>query len=223
MDTIWFIFMHVVLEGPYYNSHGRRQKIFNRNTYVNYSPLFTLPLITARIQVMEFKFLLIALMVGIVLAQYEASSKTCPRWLKLNKSPVCFGARGDQFGRFSYHRNIFVSSFMIVHRSGKVSSDSRNYNYWGGTSDGRDLGVLLTDQSNKLLAPQSSIVSKGGWYKLAGYSGSSPVLLFCVSKKPQCVFANSELRLWYGEDLRGPASESNNRGKSCADVYGLLA
>ena len=83
MDTIWFIFMHVVLEGPYYNSHGRRQKIFNRNTYVNYSPLFTLPLITARIQVMEFKFLLIALMVGIVLAQYEASSKTSPRWLKL--------------------------------------------------------------------------------------------------------------------------------------------
>ena len=190
---------------------------------MNYSPLFTLPLITARTQVMEFKFLLIAFMMAIFLAQHEASSKTCPRWVKLNKSPVCFGARGDQFGRFSYHRNIFVSSFMIVHRSGKVSSDSGNYNYWGGTSGGLDLGVLLTDQTNKLLAPQSSIVSKGGWYKLAGYSGSSPVLLFCVSKKPQCVFANSELRLWYGEDLRGPASESNNRGKSCADVYGLLA
>ena len=158
------IFMHVVLEGPYYNSRGWWQKIFNRKTYVNYSPLFTLPLITARTQVMEFKFLLIAFMVAIFLAQYEASSKTCPRWVKLNKSPVCFGARGDQFGRFSYHRNIFVSSFMIVHRSGKVSSDSRNYNYWGGTSGGLELGVLLTDQSNKLLAPQSSIVSKGGWY-----------------------------------------------------------
>ena len=105
----------------------------------------------------------------------------------------------------------------------KVSSTKHNYNYWGGTPKGLELGVLLTDQSNKLLAPQSSIVSKYGWYKLAGYSGSSTVLLFCVSKKPQCVFANSELRLWYGEDLRGPASESDNRGKSCADVYGLLA
>ena len=112
---------------------------------------------------------------------------------------------------------------MLVHRSGKVSSNSRNYNYWGGTSGGLQLGVLLTDQSNKSLAPQSSIVSKYGWYKLPGYSGSSTVLLFCVSKKPQCVFANRELHLWYGEDLRGPASESNNRGKSCADVCGLLA
>ena len=69
----------------------------------------------------------------------------------------------------------------------------------------------------------SLVVSKGGWYKLAGSSGSSPVLLLCASKTRQCVFANSELRLWHGEDLRGPASESDNRGKSCADVYGLLA
>ena len=82
-------------------------KNFYRKTYVNYSPLFTLPLIIARTQVMEFKFLLIAFMVAIFLAQYEASSKTCPRWVKLNKSPVCFGARGDQFGPFSYQQNIF--------------------------------------------------------------------------------------------------------------------
>ena len=73
--------------------------------------------------IMEFKFLLITLMVAIFLAQYEASSKTCPRWVKLNKSPVCFGARGNQFGRFSYQQNIFVSSFMLVHRSGKVTCD----------------------------------------------------------------------------------------------------
>ena len=105
----------------------------------------------------------------------------------------------------------------------KVSSTKHNYNYWGGTPKGLELGVLLTDQSNKLLPPQSLIVSKGGWYKLAGSSGSSPVLLLCASKKRQCVFANSELRLCHGEDLRGPASESDNRGKSCADVYGLLA
>ena len=102
-------------------------------------------------------------------------------------------------------------------------SNKHNYNYWGGIPKGLELGVLLTDQINKALAPQSSVVSKGGWYKLAGYSGSSPVLLFFVSKKPQCVFANSELRLWYGEDLRGPACESDNRGKSCADVYSQLA
>ena len=44
--------MHDVLavEGPYYNSHGWWVKIFNRKTYVNFIPLFTLLLITARTQ-----------------------------------------------------------------------------------------------------------------------------------------------------------------------------
>ena len=44
--------MHDVLavEWSYYNSHGWWVKIVNRKTYVNYSPLFTLPLITARTQ-----------------------------------------------------------------------------------------------------------------------------------------------------------------------------
>ena len=104
----------------------------------------------------------------------------------------------------------------------KVSSTKHNYNYWGGTPKVLELGVLLTDQSNKLLPPQSLVVSKGGWYKLAGSSGSSPVLL-CASKKRQCVFADSELRLWHGEDLRGPASGSYNRCKLYADVYSQLA
>ena len=55
----------------------------------------------------------------------EATSKTCPRWVKLNKSPVCFGAKGDDFGRFSYPENIFVSSFMLVRRSGTVTCDQK--------------------------------------------------------------------------------------------------
>ena len=169
---------------------------------------------------MEFKFLMVALLVVMSSSRYEAT--TCPRWVKLNKSPVCFGAKGNQFGRFSYHRNIFVSSFMLVHRSGKVSCKKSQYSYWGCTPDANDFGVLLTDQNNKILAPEASTVNKGGGYKLAGYSSSSSILVFCAKKKPQCIFANNELRLWYGEDLRG-FTESDNGGKTCADVYGLLA
>ena len=83
--------------------------------------------------------------------------------------------------------------------------------------------MLLTDQNNELLAPKANTVNGSGWYKLAGYSSSSSVLVFCASKKPQCVFANSELRLWYGEDLLAGSGDSDNGGKTCADVYGQLA
>ena len=103
-----------------------------------------------------------------------------------------------------------------------MSCKKSQYSYWGCAPNISALGVLLTDQNNKILAPEASTVSKNGWYKLAGYSSSSAVLVFCAKKKPQCVFANNELRLWYGEDLRG-YTESDNGGKTCADVYGLLA
>ena len=169
---------------------------------------------------MEFKFLMVALLVVMSSSRYEAT--TCPRWVKLNKSPVCFGAKGNQFGRFSYHQNVFVSSFMLVHRSGKVTCNKSHYSYWGCVPNNPNLGVLLTDQNNKILAPEASTVGKGVWYNLAGYSSSSAVLVFSAKKKPQCVFANNELRLWYSEDWRGH-TERDNGGKTCADVYGLCA
>ncbi|KAL9955358.1 hypothetical protein ACROYT_G036668 [Oculina patagonica] len=168
---------------------------------------------------MLFKFLLISLMATVLLFN-EASANTCPRWVKLNKSPVCFGARGNQYGKFTtFNRNIFVSQFMLVHRTGTVSCDKKQYSYWGCTPNHSDLAVVLTDQQNRLLAPAS--FNGGGWYNLAGYTSSSSVLVFCAPKKPHCVFANSELRLWYGVDYRN-RSESDNAGKTCADVYGLL-
>ena len=172
---------------------------------------------------MLFNFLMIAMLAVLFPFPSEASSKTCPRWVKLNKSPVCFGAKGNQYGRFTYHRSIFVSSFMLVHRSGTVTCNKSQYSYWGCVPNNPALFVILTDQNNKELAPETSTIHKAaGYYTLAGYTSSSSALVFCASKKPHCVFANSELRLWYGEDLRGH-TESDNSGKTCADVYGLLA
>jgi len=67
---------------------------------------------------MEFKFLP---MIAIMVAMFPVPNEALPRWVKLNKSPVCFGAKGDDFGRLSYPKNIFVSSFMLVHHSGTVT------------------------------------------------------------------------------------------------------
>ena len=166
---------------------------------------------------MLFKFALITMLATAFIS--EASANSCPRWVKLNKSPVCFGARDSQFGAFAYSQNILVSSFMLVHLSGTVTCNKRHYSYWGCYPNHASINVVLTDHQNKLLAPAAT--NHGGWYNLSGYTSSSSALVFCAAKKPHCIHANTQLRLWYGEDLRG-YTESDNGGKTCADVYGLL-
>ena len=174
------------------------------------------------------KFIIIAFTAEVLLSQNTALASCvdapCPHWVKLNKSPVCFGANGNSFGKFTYDRNIFVSSFMFVHRTGTVTCNKSQYSYWGCAPDFNSIAVILTvlaDKQEKILAPAAAKVNSGGWYSLEGYTSSSSILVFCVPKKPHCIFANSELRLWYGEDLRGH-TESDNGGKTCADVYGRL-
>ena len=78
-----------------------------------------------------------------------------------------------------------------------------------------------TQQAARLLRGQGKpVLNKLGRYPLLGYTSFSSALVFCAPKKPHCVFVNSELCLWHGEDLRD-FSESDNGGKTCADVYGL--
>lgn len=110
---------------------------------------------------------------------------------------------------------------MFVHRTGKVTCNGKQFSFWGCQPDAPRLEAILTDGDNKILAPEASTVNKEGKYNLAGFTSSSSALVFCAPKKPHCVLANSELRLWHGEDLVGH-TESDNRGRTCADVYGLL-
>ena len=167
---------------------------------------------------MLFKFLLIVVLLTL---DFPWLSHASPQWVKLNTSPVCFGAKGNQFGRFTYNRNIFVKSFMLVHRSGRVTCNRSQYSYWGCAPNSTRLEAILTDDNNKILAPEASKVNSGGKYTLAGFTSSSSALVFPANKKPQCIFSNSGLRLWHGEDLKGH-TESDNGGRTCADVYAQL-
>ena len=171
---------------------------------------------------MLLKFIIIAIIAEVLSPQ--AVNASCSRWVQLNKSPVCFGAKGNSFGKFTYDRNVFVSSFMLVHRSGKVSCDKRDpeyFSYWGCLANSTDIRVVITDEKNKMLAPSETSLHKYGGYTLEGFTSSSSAIVFCAPKKPHCVFANSELRLWYGEDFLD-STEGDNVGTTCADVYGLL-
>ena len=174
------------------------------------------------------KFIIIAITAEALLTQNEATTscvRECPQWVRLNSSPVCFGAKDDQFGPFSYSEDIAVSQFMLVYRSGAVSCrEDVEGTYWGCNPDQNPLGALLTDQENLILAPQASKVNDHGWYSLEGYTTMTPALVFCTQLPchPVVIPANSELRLWYGEDLRG-FTEDDNSGETCADVYALVA
>ena len=55
----------------------------------------------------------------------------------------------------SHHRNIFLSSFMFVHRSGKVTCSKNDCSYWGCVLDANVIGVLLTDE-NKYTGSRSN-------------------------------------------------------------------
>ena len=169
----------------------------------------------------QFRFTIAILTAIFMFPMNDASVTKCARWVQLNKQPVCFGARDNQYGSFINDRPIFVISFMFLHRSGKVSCFKTASSFWGCEANGARLGVVLTDDRNNILEPVASNVSPAGWYTLPGYTSSSSVLVFCPKKTPLCILRNQKLRLWYGEDLRA-STESDNSGKTCADVFALL-
>ena len=49
---------------------------------------------------MEFKFLMFAIMLAIFPIPTEASSNSCPRWVKLNKSPRLLWRQGKPVWSF---------------------------------------------------------------------------------------------------------------------------
>ncbi|KAL9960060.1 hypothetical protein ACROYT_G033461 [Oculina patagonica] len=52
-------------------------------------------------------------------------------WIKLNSAPVCFGAKGDQFGKFSVPSGGSLLSIKLVHLNGYVSCNTRRIGLTG--------------------------------------------------------------------------------------------
>jgi len=154
------------------------------------------------------------------------SRSSSGRWRKVNFSPVCFGARNHQFGKF-YVPGGTLAAIKLVHLYGYVSChtvSSSSWSYWGCGSDpvvkGHVNVVVATSARHILFPPNQFIASDRKWSKIPGYNSLSPELVLSVFSHPHKVTSGQELRLWYGEDFADD-SEGDNGGRACSDVYAL--
>lgn len=149
-------------------------------------------------------------------------------WEKQNTSPVCFGAKDGQFGKFFLRDSGGrLAAVMLENLYGYVTCDARHvsyWSYWGCGLYGWGLGkinVVITTSGNHVLLPPSQFIEHHGgkWSRVPGYDSLSPNLVLSFFS-PAHVSHNQELRIWYGEDLMNSA-EGDNGGTACVDVYAI--
>ena len=139
-------------------------------------------------------------------------------WRKLNSAPVCFGAKGNQFGRFQVEVGGTIQAVKFVHLFGQVtcSDQSNAWSKWG--CDKLDsvqyITFFLTDASDKILLR----MGQSSRYTIPGYDAQSSEIIFSGFPNPLHLSSGQELRMWYEEDLRD-RNEHDNAGTSCTDVF----
>uniref|UniRef100_UPI0015ECD80D AJLec n=1 Tax=Anthopleura japonica TaxID=67755 RepID=UPI0015ECD80D len=161
----------------------------------------------------------------------------CGGWVKLNTAPVCFSAKGNRPGSFTPSHHGFLKSVKLRHLRGLVtcqSSTDAHDSYWGCKNrngfHNYPLNVFVTDKHNKVMFPKTGAtyyldpyVIKNRFYGVQGYNAMSPelVLQHGCNSPSDYIGPDSQLRVWYGEDLYN-TMESDNSGKVCADVFGYF-
>ncbi|XP_032232703.1 uncharacterized protein LOC116615290 [Nematostella vectensis] len=150
------------------------------------------------------------------------------KWIKVTSHPVSFGARDDQPGVFQIQETGKIITFKLVHVSGFVSVDNssgpiRRGNWQSRCPDGsadERLAVIITDKNKNLVIPELSQMSiKDAYlYKVPGYNGSSPYLVYLNLTTPRPVYTGEEFQVWLNQDLLND-SEYNNEGIETIDVY----
>ena len=147
-------------------------------------------------------------------------------WIKANGSPVCFSARYNQYGAVNAPLGGKVAAVKLVHLYGYVTChkyNADNWSFWGCGHGLKDLvDVVVTWSNNQIILPASQFIGNraGKWSKLPGYNSFSPEIILSVFSTPLSVSAQTQLRVWYGEDLVN-STEGDNDGRVCADVYVL--
>ncbi|KAJ7379796.1 hypothetical protein OS493_012542 [Desmophyllum pertusum] len=153
-------------------------------------------------------------------------------WIKINTSPVCFGARGNSYGVFTIPKAGHVTTFKLAYHSGYVSCGpgAQYQSNWGCTwlPTPSNLAVFITDDKKQRILPtDNALFLNVDWckenrfyYSVPGFTADSPELRFNNFSSPLAVSKGEEFQIWYTEDLYD-CSEGDNDGQTCADMYEL--
>ncbi|EDO35826.1 predicted protein [Nematostella vectensis] len=177
------------------------------------------------------KLLLAVLLCAVVYT--ECHYQTCHEWTKLSESRVCFQGQGGKFGKIVPAARGFLAAVKLVHREGSIvcgSHPGSHTSNWGCHNwphlEKFSINMLITNKDNHVIFPKTGVnflpKNPGRWYGMDGFNSRSKELVLTYSfSDPYFVGPESELRLWYAEDLFNQW-EADNRGTVCADVYGYF-
>ena len=151
--------------------------------------------------------------------------------MKLNNNPVCFGAAQNKYGSFKVvNKDLLVHKFKFVYRSGRIAcAGSSGGGFFGCTYSTvvDHVGVFLTDAANNIIVPAAPMYHLSGkfygkaWYRVHGFKNGATEVTLSTGNSAFEIKSGQMLRMWYGEDLINQA-ESDNSGKTCTDIYGLI-
>ncbi|XP_031573799.1 uncharacterized protein LOC116307667 [Actinia tenebrosa] len=149
-------------------------------------------------------------------------------WVKMNDHNICFQGSGDHFGSFrNYVRSGLVAAIKLEHVSGHIAcATGQAYNSYWGCANHKGLApnpfnAVVTDQHNQVIFPKTNQIGYAPsiWYRVPfADTTSSKEIVFTDFAQPFYFPKYKQMRIWYGEDLKG-ITESDNHGRVCVNVY----
>ena len=123
-------------------------------------------------------------------------------WVKIGNA--CVGTRNNNFKEitvlFAKLGPVAVGAIKLEHTHGFVGCSGSVHSFWGCRPNDVQINIYVTDSKNQVIYPSPRLVSRkrGGWYKLSGYTSSSPELVFIDIDSPKYLKDGDKIRIWYG-------------------------
>lgn len=89
-------------------------------------------------------------------------------WQKINTDPVCFKAKGDQYGVFNITKSGLLETMKLVYKNGSISCNQNDpTSYWGcryQSYKGKELMTIITNKRKEAILPSAKELKKPNGY-----------------------------------------------------------